>query len=129
LVVSYTSLGWPVLPQFSSEENFYDKVQVFYWPDDLPGMQPTVPLNESVKTALYTVASASKALQSNDHVSFCQPPTTKSPNHPLSSFSTGLRTSSASPLPSSNKDIHPFNGLFQDNVGKLAPERLNQSGF
>jgi len=26
-------------------------------------------------------------------------------------------------------DRHPFNGLFQDNLGKPAPERLNQSGF
>jgi len=24
---------------------------------------------------------------------------------------------------------HPFDGLFKDNLGKLAPERLNQSGF
>jgi len=26
-------------------------------------------------------------------------------------------------------DRHPFNGLFQDNLCKPAPERLNQSGF
>jgi len=28
-------------------------------------------------------------------------------------------------------DIHPFNGrpIFQDNMGKPAPERLNQFGF
>jgi len=29
-----------------------------------------------------------------------------------------------------NTDLHPFNGLFfQDNLGKPAPQRLNQSGF
>jgi len=26
-------------------------------------------------------------------------------------------------------DTHLFNGLFLDNLGKPAPERLNQSGF
>jgi len=26
-------------------------------------------------------------------------------------------------------DRHTFNGLFQDNLGKPAPERFNHSGF
>jgi len=25
--------------------------------------------------------------------------------------------------------LHPFNGFFQDNLGKLAPERQHRSGF
>jgi len=27
------------------------------------------------------------------------------------------------------RERQPFNGLFPDNLGKPAPERLNQSGF